>query len=117
MFDLIEFQSADVVIGCRSSLPRFSEKLFSAYTRYRFGIPDILSGLKCYSAKVLVDVNPNPAWDSIGSRIALKAALNGCDVVSLPISCNDRSCGVSRFGASMRAEWRILYAFLRSLHL
>ena len=64
MFSLVENNLYDIVIGTRNKLPRFSEKIFSLYTNIMFGIPDILCGMKCYSARIFDGFIFECRWDS-----------------------------------------------------
>jgi len=114
MFELIESGNSDIVVGARQSLPRISEQIFSCYTRIRFGVPDILCGMKCYSVVAINQTGFTSTWDSIGSFITLKALALQLNVASVPIHSLDRSIGISRFGTSFRSELKVFIALLRS---
>lgn len=115
MFQLVESGRADIVIGARESLPRLSEKLFSWYTNIRYGIPDILCGMKCYSVAAINATGISREWNSIGSYVAIKALKLQFNVLPLSIDVKNRCTGTSRFGISIKSEFTILNAFVRSL--
>lgn len=115
MFGLIESGNSDIVVGTRSSLPRISEKLFSLYTRVRYGVADILCGMKCYSITAINATGICSEWDSVGSYITIKAYRLNLRVTPVPIQQLDRYTGISRFGISMKSELKIINAFFKSL--
>jgi len=117
MFGLIESDDSDIVVGTRRSLPRRTEKLFSLYTKIRYGVPDILCGMKCYSSEAISETGIRSEWDSVGSYIVIKALKLNFTVTPLHINVQNRYDGVSRFGISMRSELKIFNAFVRSLTL
>ena len=116
-FSLVENKSCDIVIGNRSVLPRISEKIFSLYTNKMFGIPDILCGMKCYSARIFDKLVVDCDWDSVGSYISLKSLNNGFKVESIPIKSTAREYGFSRYGINVHAEVKIMWALLMSLKI
>lgn len=115
MFKLVESGSSDVVIATRNYLPRISEKLFSWYTNAKYGITDILSGMKCYSTAAIGVTGISADWDSIGSYISLRSLKLNLNVTSVSIQELDRIDGASRFGISLKSELKIMHAFVRSL--
>ena len=115
MFKLIESNTFDIVVGSRASLPRISERIFSTYTYMKYGIPDILCGLKCYSSRALKATGFHCEWNSIGTFITLKALRLGLPVTHLPIPTATREYGFSRFGISIKSEADILFAFIASV--
>jgi glycosyltransferase involved in cell wall biosynthesis len=115
MFSMVEHGGFDVVVGCRESKPRFSEKVFSAYTGLRYGIFDILCGMKCYSSRAIGQTGLQPGWDSVGSFLVLRALFCNLSVAQVLIPSGERSAGVSRFGLSVKTELKILNAFIRAL--
>ena len=115
MFKIIEAGRADIVVGARKSLPRLSEKLFSYYTDIKYGIPDILCGMKCYSAATINETGVSRNWNSIGSYITIKALKLKLNVMPLSIDIKSRRSGASRFGISIKSEFTIFNAFIKSL--
>ena len=103
-----------VAIGSRAVLPRFSERVFSTLTYFRFNTRDILSGLKCYSDYALRASGISSPWNSIGSYITLFCLKRGFNVANIPIAVNERM-GESRFGSSMRQEFVIFKSLIISI--
>ncbi len=50
---ILKKKNIDLLVGNRSFLNRFSEKIISILFKYRFGIKDPLTGLKVYKTSVL----------------------------------------------------------------
>ena len=117
MFNLIETNTCDIVIGNRGKLPRISEKIFSLYTSLKFNIPDILCGMKCYSSRMLIEQALDCQWDSVVSYITLRSVKLGYKCKSIPIPQIPRPYGSSRYGKTLIAEKRILHAFIRSFFI
>jgi len=116
MFDFVEQGHADVAIGTRLFLPRISERIFSFVTMLVYGVRDITSGMKCYSASFIGEIDYPSSYQSIGTYLAIKALKSRKRVCVMPIPIKNRQ-GLSRFGSSLRSEIIILRAFWRSLWL
>ena len=100
-------EGVDLVLGKRSRKARWAESLYSAYAWYRYGVTDILCGLKAYrlsSFQFLPDFSMNR---SIGTAVALAGLRVGVrwGEVDVPIRVRNDS---SRFGSGLNANWRIL---------
>lgn len=104
-----------LVIGTRSTGPaRWSEALFNLYTRLRFGVPDILCGLKAFRMEDYVSHRHQLARRSVNTALALalmrsQAPLRLVDVATVPRHEQ------SRFGDGWRGNARILRALGRAL--
>jgi len=100
---------AGVVLGVRPKPARRAEALFNAYARLRFGVPDILCGVKGYSMDVYRSHRAATERQSIGTGLALAALRQGVshETVEIPISPRR---GATRFGAGLRADLRITRA-------
>ena len=105
---------ADLVIGVRPRAARISEWLFNRYTQVRFGVPDILCGLKAYRMTLFHGHGRFGADGSIGTELALASLARGARfrLVDVPIAPR---VGASRFGSVLRANWRIFKAMLRAM--
>lgn len=111
ILDLLEFEQCDLVIGIRSRSARFSEYLFNKYVLYRFGVKDILCGLKGYRLSKFSSFQLERNVGSIGTKMALdglRRRLKTCSV-SVQISSRD---GKSRVGSLLRANYRIGHALV-----
>lgn len=107
-------RGADVVIGVRSQPARISERLFGLYTRLRFGVPDILCGLKGFRRETYLACRDRDRPNSIHTGLALAALRDKrqCVVVDVPIKPR---LDQPRFGSVLRANGRIMRAMLLGL--
>ena len=100
---------AELVLGVRERAARFSEYLFNLYGRLRFGVPDLLCGLKAYRA----DLYNAYGWDDdrgwINTRLALAALRHGHRVRTVPVTIRPR-VGTPRFGSILSANLQIFRA-------
>lgn len=105
-----------LVIGIRPRYARMSEYIFGLYTRWRFGLKDPLCGLKGYSMSLYQDRGWFDSYQSIGTELALYALTQKKLFTQIPIPINER-IGVSRFGKSLKANYKILRAMVLSLRM
>lgn len=102
---------AVLVAGERQQLPRVGEKVFAWYTRYRYGLADPMCGMKGYHMDLYRALGHFDSYRSIGSELLLFAAARGVPIARLPLQARERN-GQSRFGGSLRANYRIFRAML-----
>ncbi len=100
---------ADLVLGARPHPARPSEWLFDLYARTRFGVPDILCGLKAFSASVYRAHGAAAERRSINTAMALAAIRAGRRWANVAVPIRPRD-GQPRFGSALRANWRIVKA-------
>lgn len=105
---------AALVIGVRPEPARFSERLFVAYARRRFGIQDILCGLKGYRAADITRFDRYLDVPSIQTALAIAIRRSGASLAQVPLSIRPRT-GRPRFGGILRANSRILMALVRTM--
>ncbi|MBT5658720.1 MAG: glycosyltransferase family 2 protein [Rhodospirillaceae bacterium] len=112
VFTCFENMDTELVIGVREHQPRWAERLFGAYTRLRFGVPDILCGLKGVTALTYQKYGRLMDYPSIHTAMALAALRDKCryDLVEVPIHPRQDE---PRF--SWTVNVRILAAFSRAL--
>ena len=67
----------DVVLGERTSLPRFFEKVFSLFTRIKYSIKDPFCGMKGYSRPVYESLGHFDSYSSVGTE-PLRPAYPAC---------------------------------------
>ena len=67
----------DLVLGFRTKKQRFSELLFSFFTRNRLGWRDPLCGMKGYNIKLYKELGYFDSYNSIGTELAFFGILNG----------------------------------------
>mgnify|MGYP003343399732 CR=1 FL=1 len=107
---------AELVLGVRPRGARWAEVLFSGYTRWRFGVPDILCGLKGYHMSLYRAHGRFDGTNSVGTELALAGLHGGARTFLTPIPIAPRT-GVPRFGRAWRANIRILRAMLAALRM
>lgn len=100
---------ADIALGIRPRAARVGEMLFSLYTRVRFGVPDILCGLKAYTVGLFAAHGRFDGVGSIGTELALASLRRGARKALVPVPVLPRH-GKSHFGSAWRANRRILRA-------
>lgn len=105
---------AELVVGVRPAPARASERLFNTYTRLRYGVPDILCGMKAYAMPLYRRHADVVGRETIGTGLAVAALREGVvhRSVEVPIRARD---GASRFGTSWRSELRIVGAMVRAM--
>ena len=109
--------SADIVVGQRPCVTRFTERIFAAYTRRRFSIRDPLCGLKAYHKKVCLSVNLDKCEGFVGTYLLLKALKSEYRVQVCNINIHKRK-DLSRFyNINIKAHCSILKAFTKALFL
>jgi glycosyltransferase involved in cell wall biosynthesis len=107
--------NASFVLGIRPRSARFAEFLFNFYTQVRFGVGDILCGLKAYNITLYREHGGFGRYPSIGTALALSALRRGLHprLVSVPIHPR---IDQPRFGSRIRANIRILFALAVAIH-
>lgn len=105
---------ADIVVGVRPYHARIAEKILAKYTNYKFGISDPLCGLKAYKLDVYRDIGFFDRINSIGTELLMRAKKKGYRVEQIPITIKQR-VDRSRFGQSIKGNYKIFKAFLRLL--
>lgn len=101
---------ADLVLGVRSSLPRWAEYVFAFYTRIRYGISDPLCGMKGYRRSLYESVGRFDSYNSIGTELMLRGVAVGARFNQVHFQARERA-DAPRFGRSFAANMRILRAF------
>lgn len=113
--DYLRSGGIDLVLGIRPQPARFSEHLFSLYTRWRFAVPDILCGLKGYRMALYHENGRFDGTRSIGTELALYALRNGANYKLIPVHIHPREEGKARFGSILRANRQILRAMFKAM--
>ena len=98
-----------MVLGTRPRPARISERLFGLYGRLRYGVPDMLCGLKAYRRVLFLRHGRIDASRSIGTDLALAGLRGGVAFVTVPVPVQAR-LDAPRFGSTLTANWRILRA-------
>lgn len=101
---------ACLVLGTRTYIPRWSEKVVNLFSRYLFGVEDILCGMKGYkSSELPEDLNLS---DNVATGIAKKMMRKSvsCSLVKV---CVIPRVGDSKYGSSLKVHLKILKAIFR----
>ena len=106
--------NADLVIGIRDYRNRRTESLLACFGRYRFGVSDPLCGMKLYRVASAVPFLPFDTENLVGMQLAFRMLECGCSVAEQPVHVEKR-LGLSRYGASLRGEMRILRALYKAI--
>ena len=114
MINLVENENYEFVIGIRPNLPRFSEELFSFFTKIRFSINDITCGMKCYKANIFKKYGFKKKYNSIGTYLALNALKNNHRSTEILINVKPRLDN-SRYGVNLISELNIICALIKSV--
>lgn len=101
---------ADLVLGQRPKSARLTEMIFSLYTRLRYGVRDILCGVKAYRMALYREHGRFDGGRSVGTELALAAIRRGARCETVDVNVRPRAQGASRFGQGLRANRRILAA-------
>ena len=101
-----------LVLGYRPHKQRFAEIVMGWYLRARFGVRDILCGMKGYRLSEHRGASGFDFHDSIGTGLATHALCRKIRFAQVPVSGTPR-VDAPRFDRLLRANVRILGAFLR----
>ena len=112
--DVIERGEVEMALGRRPNMPRFSETLFGFYTLNRFGVPDILCGLKAFAMTVYRRHRTSMAHATVFTGLALAALRANTQFALIPVAVRPRT-GASRFGTNWRANRRIIAALVTAV--
>lgn len=105
-----------VVVGSRSKIPRYSERLFAILLRVSGSpVDDPFCGMKAYRLKLYRERSEFHAYQSFGTDLLVFAIRRGVKIANLPITVKDRT-DQSRIGGRFRSEWLLMIAMLRGIH-
>jgi glycosyltransferase involved in cell wall biosynthesis len=105
----ISGSETDMVIGVRPQTARVAEAVFGLYTNFRFGVPDILCGLKSYSMTLFHKHGRFDGTQSIGTELAIASLRSGARFELEKVPIRPRA-GSARFGAGLKPNLRIVRA-------
>lgn len=114
IFESMSKYDFKLFIGIRSHFNRFSEKLFSFYTKKKWAVEDPLCGLKAYDLEVFRKRPLFETFPSIGTDLALWMIESGNKFFQEKIITNKRQ-DASRFGGRLRGNYKILKALFLTL--
>jgi len=115
IIDPLQEDRADLVIGIRPRPARFTEALFGYYTGLRFGIPDVLCGLKGYRMKLYRTHGCFDSFNSIGTELVLASLRQRVRTCTVAVPICDRA-DAPRIGGNIRANLKIMRALVIGIY-
>ncbi len=112
---VIASSGVTLVLGIRPTFARIAERLFGYYARIRYGVRDILCGVKAYPIALYFGHGRFDAGRSVGTELALTALRRGDPFATVPAEVRSRQDDKPRFGSGWRANKRILIALLDAI--
>ena len=112
IFNRIESQNLDMVIGVRDELPRISEYIIASISKFFWGIGDITCGMKCYKDTLITAAGLPTSFNSTGTFLAFFALIRGYKFEKVKIKIKQR-IGKSRYGAGIITEIKLLLSIMR----
>ena len=104
-----------LIIGERTKSARPSEKIFNIYVRWKYGVKDILCGLKGYHSDLLKNHDSIGCPNSVGTEVALLCLRDKVPFSCVDVVVKERAHGNSRFGGGIKPNLEILRALQRCL--
>ena len=114
VLDPLAAAEVDMVLGIRAAPARVSERLFGMYTARRFGVPDVLCGVKAFRVATYRQHRAAMASSSIGTGLALACLRAGVRFGLVPVPIAPRA-DAPRVGSTLRANLLIGRALGRAL--
>jgi glycosyltransferase involved in cell wall biosynthesis len=105
---LIEEKCA-LALGVRPRKARFSENIMGLVIKWKYGVTDILCGMKGYRLDLFRENGGFDHCNSIGTELAIASIRRGHAFVEIPVTGRPR-VDQSRFGSLFRANVRIFRA-------
>jgi len=106
---MLNEDNVDIVISQRNKFPRFSEKLFSLYTKKKINVPDLLSGLKGYKIDLFLKYGAYDTFSSIGTELSFYAVKNKFNYKLINIQVKERQDN-PRIGGVLESNLKIIRA-------
>jgi len=106
----------DILVACRSRLPRISEKFATFLLGRPMGISDFYSNFRVYRKHVLNIIKDLDLGESFGGEFLVRAWVNGCRIGEYRYSYSFRR-GDPRLGGMLKSNLRIIYATIKLLFL
>lgn len=103
---------ADIVVGQRKEFPRFSEYLFSIYSKNKIGVPDPINGFKAIKSDIIKKIGYFDKIESLTSQILFNAHRSGSKIQNVKINVKKRK-DESRIGGIIKSNYKILKSLTR----
>jgi glycosyltransferase involved in cell wall biosynthesis len=102
----------DLVLGIRPHKARFAEKIMGIYFEKKYGIKDVLCGMKGYRMSLYFANDGFDHIGSIGTELAVMSIKRGIKFAQIPVAIHRRD-GKPRFGNLIKSNVKILSACIR----
>jgi glycosyltransferase involved in cell wall biosynthesis len=103
----------DLILGNRSDVERFSEKIGKTIFYKRWGIKDPFCGFKAYNLKKVKEFNFFERYRSVGTDLSLSFIKKGYKFINVDIVASRRKDN-SKFGNMISGNYKILKSILMS---
>lgn len=110
--ELLLVRRVPLVLGVRPQKQRLAETVMGFYVRLRFGVHDILCGMKGYDLALYRANGGFAHSDSIGTELAINSIRRGTSFREIPVH-GSRRADAPRFDGNLRANLRIFAALNR----
>ena len=107
---------ADIALAIRPKPARFAEGVFRNVAKKRWGIGDILCGMKAYRIELIRQYGDAFNYPTFGTAMAIQAVDGGARMVQTNIDINNRE-DTPRIGRLIRANLRIFNGMRIALKL
>ena len=115
-FKKLSYKNFDIIVGSRDKYNRYSEYIFSFFSKYIFGIRDMLSGARVYNVSYLSEVRRKIIYGYINTNILLIAIQEKKKIIEKQIKTSKRADN-SRFGNGFKINLYICYVLLKNIYL
>jgi glycosyltransferase involved in cell wall biosynthesis len=109
-------ETVPLVLGVRPAKQRIFEVIMGWYFNWRFGVKDILCGMKGYQIQLYKENKGFDHTQSVGTELTLKSIKQGHPFHQIPVNGNPRQ-DKPRFDIRAKGEWQILMALIRTIGL
>jgi len=109
---LIKKKKFDIVVGCRKKLPRFTEVLFSYYSKNKIGVNDPINGFKVFRREVILKIGYFDKLDSMTSEILFESYYHNFRIFNYPIKVYERK-DAPRLGGILVSNLKMFIALLK----
>lgn len=102
-------ENCALVLGVRPRKARLSEKIMGLIIKWRYGVTDILCGMKGYRLELFRENDGFDHCNSIGTELAIASIRRGHTFTEIPVTGRPR-VDQPRFGSLFRANLKIFRA-------
>ncbi len=112
--DELAKDKADLVLGYRPKPARFAEACFRWYAKIRYGINDILCGMKGYRTDFAIKYINIASSPTIGTGVAIAIVKNSGIFSQVPVEVHPRK-DIPRIGRTFKANMVIFKAMAKEI--